>query len=69
MSTATVMTQEERNRISAALGDALMKGDYETADALALKLPIPKSLAPWVRKYFTEEQIVEMELIMPDTER
>ncbi len=65
MSTAIVMTDEEKERLLEEQGKALLRGDYAASDAIALKLPIPGALVPWVKEYFTEEEIQEMKLIMP----
>ncbi len=69
MSTAIEMTDEEKTKILDAYDEALDRGDRAAARKIIRKLPIPQPLVPWVRECFSETQIREMKLVMPEPER
>ncbi len=59
MSTAIEMTLEEEERIFEEQGDALLSGNFERANELASKMPLPAALVPWAEKWLGEEFVKE----------
>lgn len=68
MSTAAVMTDEEKEKIITAYLEACERGDDEEACKIAFRLPIHRALVPFVKKYYSEEQIEELGLILTEAE-
>lgn len=66
--TATKMTDEEKEKIMDAYTEARERGDLEEACKLAFRLPIHRALVPFVRKYYSEERIKELGLILTEAE-
>jgi hypothetical protein len=69
MSTATELTQDEKSSIHDAYDEAMNRGDFDAACDVARKLPIHRALVPFVKKYFSDEEIKKMRLIMPASGR
>ncbi len=53
------LTLEEEEKLLEERGDALLRGDYDLADELAAKLPIPPAFVPLMTEYFGEEVVRE----------